>query len=327
MARKWVPLLSMLFFPVAFLCAAVPEVIAQGYPVRPVRLIVPFPAGGVNDIIARIVAQKMTESLGQQVIVDNRPGAGGNIGTDLVAKSAADGYTLLSGGMGSLVMNPIIAKVPYDTLRDFSPVILMATAPNVLVVHPSLPASNVKELIALAKARPGQLNYSSGGVGSTPHLSGALFAAMSKTNIVHVPYKGTAPATTDLLAGNVQLSFLGIPPAFPHIKDGKLRPLAVTGTARTPALPGVPTVAESGLPGYEVSPWYGVLAPAGTPSTVVAKLNGEISRIMRAADMRGKLAVHGADPATSTPEEYMAQIKVDFAKWARVIKDAGIKAD
>lgn len=327
MARKWVPVFSVLFLPAVFVCAAVPEVIAQGYPVRPVRLIVPFPAGGVNDIIARIVAQKMAESFGQQVIVDNRPGAGGNIGTDLVAKSPADGYTLLSGGMGSLVMNPIIAKVPYDTLRDFAPVILMATAPNVLVVHPSLPARNVKELIALAKARPGQLNYSSGGVGSTPHLSGALFAAMSKTNIVHVPYKGTAPATTDLLAGNVQLSFLGIPPAFPHIKDGKLRPLAVTGTARTPALPGVPTVAESGLLGYEVSPWYGVLAPAGTPPAVVGKLNGEISRIMRAADMRGKLAVHGVDPVTSTPEEYMAQIKADFAKWTRVIKDAGIKAD
>lgn len=297
------------------------------YPTRPIRFVVPFSAGGVNDIVARIVAQKSSEAMKQQWIVENRAGAGGNIGTDFVAKAAADGYTLLSGGMGSLVMNPLISKVPYDTLRDFAPIILIATAPNVLMTHPSLPAKSVRELIALAKARPGQLNYSSGGVGSTPHLSAALFAGMSGIKIVHVPYKGTAPATTDLLAGNVQLAFLGIPAAFPHIKNGKLRPLAVTGVRQTPALPQIPTVAESGLPGYEVSPWYGVLAPAGTPQDIITRLNAEISKFMNTSDMREKLAAHGAEPAVSTPSEYTAQIKSDFTKWAQVIKDAGIKAD
>lgn len=314
----------------AVACAVLAEVGAAqttNYPARLIRFVVPFSAGGVNDIIARIIAQKASEAMRQQWVVENRAGAGGNIGTDFVAKAAADGYTLLSGGMGSLVMNPLIAKVPYDTLRDFAPIILIATAPNVLMIHPSLPAKNVRELIALAKARPGQLNYSSGGVGSTPHLSAALFAGMSGIKIVHVPYKGTAPAATDLLAGNVQLAFLGIPAAFPHIKSGKLRPLAVTGTRHTLALPKVPTVGESGLPGYEVSPWYGVLAPAGTPSEIIFKLNAEISRIMDSADMREKLTAHGAEPAASTPGEYTAQIKADFVKWAQVIKDAGIKAD
>lgn len=314
-------------------CAVTGALLAQGaaaqtagYPVRTIRFVVPFPAGGVNDIVARIVAQKTGEAMRQQWIVDNRPGAGGIIGTDYVAKAAADGYTLLSGGMGSLVMSPLIAKVPYDTLRDFAPIILTAKAPNVLLVHPSLPAQNVRGLIALARSRPGELNYGSGGVGSTPHLSGALFAAMSGINIVHVAYKGSAPATNDLVAGHVQMAILGIPAAYPHIKSGRLRALAVTGTDRSSSLPEVPTVAASGLPGYDVNPWYGVLAPAGTPSDIVARLNAEISKIVKSADMREKFAVHGAEPATSTPEEYLAQIKADFAKWARVIADAGLQA-
>lgn len=321
------------WFLAAGFCAVTGALMAQSteaqttsYPTRSIRFVVPFPAGGVNDIVARIVAQKASEAMRQQWIVDNRPGAGGNIGTDFVAKAAADGYTLLSGGMGSLVMNPLIAKVPYDTLRDFAPIILMAKAPNVLLVHPSLPVRNVRELIALAKSRPGELNYGSGGIGSTPHLSSALLAAMSGINIVHVSYKGTAPATNDLVAGHVQLAILGIPAAYPHIKSGRLRALAVTGMERSASLPDVPTVAASGLPGYDVNPWYGVLAPTGTPSAIVARLNMEISKIMKSADMQDKFAAHGAEPASSTPEEYFAQIKEDFAKWAKVIADAGIQA-
>lgn len=297
---------------------------AQAYPARPVRLVVPFPPGGPNDIIGRIVALKLTEALGQQVMVDNRAGAGGNTGTALVAKSPPDGYTLLSGGMGSLIMNPIIEKVPYDTLRDFAPVILMATAPNVLVVHPSLPVKTVKELVALARARPGELNFGSGGVGSTPHLSGALFNTMARINIVHIPYKGNAPAVTDLIGGQVQLAFLGVPPARQHVDNGKLRALAVTSPQRSQALPKVPSIAESGLPGYALSPWYGMLAPARTPAAIVNRLNGEVARIVRTADTIEKLMAVGAEPVTTTPDEYAAQLKDDLSKWSRVIRDAGI---
>jgi tripartite-type tricarboxylate transporter receptor subunit TctC len=307
------------------LCASVAA--AQHYPNRPIRLVVPFPAGGPNDIIGRLVAQKLGDTLGQQMVVDNRAGAGGNIGTDLVAKSPADGYTLLSGGMGSLIMNPIIDKVPYDTLRDFAPVILMASAPNVLVTHPSLPVRDVKGLIALARAHPGQLNYGSGGVGSTPHLSGALFNSMTGVNIVHIPYKGNAPAITDLLGGQVQLAYLGIPPVQPHIQSGKLKALAVTSERRSATLPQVPTIAESGVPGYELSPWYGILAPAGTPSDIVMKLNAAIANIVRTPEMKEKLAGIGAEAETTTPEAYAARMKSDLARWTNVIRSAHIGRD
>jgi tripartite-type tricarboxylate transporter receptor subunit TctC len=307
------------------LCASVAA--AQHYPNRPIRLVVPFPAGGPNDIIGRLVAQKLGDTLGQQMVVDNRAGAGGNIGTDLVAKSPADGYTLLSGGMGSLIMNPIIDKVPYDTLRDFAPVILMASAPNVLVTHPSLPVRDVKGLIALARAHPGQLNYGSGGVGSTPHLSGALFNSMTGVNIVHIPYKGNAPAITDLLGGQVQLAYLGIPPVQPHIQSGKLKALAVTSERRSATLPQVPTIAESGVPGYELSPWYGILAPAGTPSDIVMKLNAAIAKIVRTPEMKEKLAGIGAEAETTTPEAYAARMKSDLARWTKVIRSAHIGRD
>jgi tripartite-type tricarboxylate transporter receptor subunit TctC len=299
---------------------------AQSYPVKPIRMVVPYPAGGVNDIIARILAQKMSETLGQSVVIDNRAGAGGNIGTDFVAKAPPDGYTLLSGGVGSLVMNPILEKVPYDTARDFAPVILMATSPNVLAVHPSLPLRSVKQLIALAKSRPGELNYASGGTGSTPHLSGALFASMAGINIVHVPYKGMTPGTTALISGEVQLNFLGIPPALPHLAAGRLRALGVTGKVRSSKLPDVPTIAESALPGYEVSPWFGVLAPAGTAPEIVLKLNTEIARMMRSAEMRDKLGANGADAAFTTPEEFSAVIAADTAKWRKLISDAGVRS-
>jgi tripartite-type tricarboxylate transporter receptor subunit TctC len=307
------------------LCASVAA--AQHYPNRPIRLVVPFPAGGPIDIIGRLVAQKLGDTLGQQMVVDNRAGAGGNIGTDLVAKSPADGYTLLSGGMGSLIMNPIIDKVPYDTLRDFAPVILMASAPNVLVTHPSLPVRDVKGLIALARAHPGQLNYGSGGVGSTPHLSGALFNSMTGVNIVHIPYKGNAPAITDLLGGQVQLAYLGIPPVQPHIQSGKLKALAVTSERRSATLPQVPTIAESGVPGYELSPWYGILAPAGTPSDIVMKLNAAIAKIVRTPEMKEKLAGIGAEAETTTPEAYGARMKSDLARWTKVIRSAHIGRD
>lgn len=300
---------------------------AQNYPFKPVRFVSPFPAGGVNDIIARIVAQKMADALGQQWVVENRPGAGGNLGTDYVAKAAPDGYTLLNGGMGSLTVNPFTGKVPYDSLRDFAPVIAMARAPNVVTVHPSLPVISVAQLIALARARPGQLNYASGGVGSTPHLSGALFASMAGIRIVHIPYKGGAFATVDLLAGQVELSFLGIPSSLSFIREGKLRGLAVTGIQRSPELPTVPTVHEAGLPGYEVNPWYGVLAPVGTPRDIVARLNAEIARIVRTPEVGHQFSAQGVEAATSTPEEFAAIIRADLAKWAKVIREFGIRGE
>ena len=300
---------------------------AQDYPSRPVRIVVPFAPGGPNDIIVRLVAQKLTETWGQPFVVENRPGAGGNIGTDFVAKAAPDGYTLLSVGPGSLIINPLIGKVPYDTARDFAPVTLMARAPNALVAHPSLPAGSVKELIELARSQRGRINYGSGGNGSTPHLAGALFAAKAGIALTHVPYKGTAPATADLIGGQVQIAFLGIPTVLPHVKSGKLHVLAVTGKHRSPELPGVPTVDEAGVPGYELSPWYGLLAPAGTPREVVVRLGEEVSRVVRAPEMKEKLAVQGAEVAGGSPEEFAALIRADTSTWSRVAKDAGIRIE
>ena len=300
---------------------------AQDYPSRPVRIVVPFAPGGPNDIIVRLVAQKLTETWGQPFLVENRPGAGGNIGTDFVAKAAPDGYTLLSVGPGSLIINPLIGKVPYDTTRDFAPVTLMARAPNALVAHPSLPARSVKDLIALARSQPGRVNYGSGGNGSTPHLAGALFAAMAGIELTHIPYKGTAPAMADLIGGQVQIAFLGIPTVLPHVKSGKLRALAVTGRSRSLELPGVSTVDEAGVPGYELSPWYGLLAPAGVPREIVARLAAEVTKSVRAAEIRDKLAVQGAEVAGGTPEEFTAVLQADTLTWSRVIKDTGIRGE
>jgi tripartite-type tricarboxylate transporter receptor subunit TctC len=287
-------------------------------------VIVPFAPGGPNEIIARLVAQRLSETLGQPFIVENRPGAGGNVGTDLVAKSAPDGYTLLSAGPGSLVINPLLGAAPYDTARDFAPVAIMATAPNALVVHPSVPARTVRELIALARSRPDELNYASGGVGSTPHLAAALFAAMAGIRIVHVPYKGTGPAVTDLLGGEVQVAVLGIPTVLPYIRSGKLRALAVTGKRRSAELPDVPTVEEAGVAGYEVSPWYGLLAPAATPRPIIAVLGAEVTKIVRSPGLVEKLAAQGAEPAGGTPEEFAAYLRAEAARWGRVIRDNDI---
>jgi tripartite-type tricarboxylate transporter receptor subunit TctC len=300
---------------------------AQDYPSRPVRVIVPFAPGGPNEIIARLVAHELAGALGQPFIVENRPGAGGNIGTDFVAKSPPDGYTLLSAGPGSLVINPLLGAVPYDPARDFAPIAIVATAPNVLVVHPAVPAQSVGELIALARSRPGALNYASGGIGSTPHLAAALFAAMAGIRIAHVPYKGTGPAVTDLLGGQVQMAVLGIPTVLPHVRSGKLRPLAVTGKRRSPELPEVPTVDEAGVAGYEVSPWYGLLAPAATPSAIVARLSAEVNAVVRRAEFKQKLAAQGAEPEGSTPEEFAAYLRAEAARWAPVVKASGARAE
>jgi tripartite-type tricarboxylate transporter receptor subunit TctC len=299
---------------------------AEGYPVKPVRLVVPYPAGGVNDIIARVLAQKLGDVWGQQIVIDNRPGAGGNLGTDHVAKSAPDGYTLLSGGVGSLTMNPGLGKVPYDTVRDFAPVALIATAPNVLTVHPSLPVRSTGEFIALAKTRPAQIHYGSGGVGSTPHLSGALFAVMAGVDLVHVAYKGGAQAMTDLMGGHVQMSFAGIPPALPHIRSGKLRALGVSSARRSAQLPDVPPIAAA-VPGYDVNPWFGILAPKGVPDDIVAQLVTEIARVLRSPEMRERLLAQGCEPYAGSAEEFALTIRNDLARWGKLIADAGIRAD
>lgn len=314
------------FLAVAGLVAATASY-AQDYPTRPVRIIVPFAAGGSNDIVGRMLAQKLSEALHQQFVVDNRAGAAGNIGTHLAAKAAPDGYTLLSGGMGSLVANPAISKVPYDTVRDFAPITLIARAPNVLVLHPSVPAQNVAQLVALARARPGQLNYGSGGVGSTPHLSGALFAMMAGIELNHVPYKGAAPAVVDLIAGHVQLVLAGIPIVLPHLSLGKLKAIAVTGLERSLQLPNIPTVSESGLKGYDVNPWYGLLAPAGTPLEILSRLHAECRKALTSPAMKEQLLRQGAEADGSAPAEFAGVIRADLKKWSEVAQQARIRAD
>jgi len=301
---------------------------AQTYPTKPIRLVVPFPPGGATDILARDVAQKLTEAWGQSVIVDNRPGAGGNIGSELVAKSAPDGYTLEMGTVGTHAINAsLYAKMPYDHVKDFTPVILVAGVPNVLVVNPSVPANSVGELITYAKANPGKLNFASSGNGTSIHLSGELFKVMAGVQITHIPYKGSAPALQDLLAGQVQMMFDNLPPSLPQIKAGKLRALAVTSATRAPALPDVPTLAESGLPGFEASSWFGILGPAGTPAPIVTKLNAEIAKWLATPEAKEKLAKQGANAAGGTPDDFAKHIAAETAKWAKVVKDSGAKID
>ena len=300
---------------------------AQTYPSKTVRLVSPYPPGGPNDIVARIVAQRMSQAFGQQWIVENRPGRGGNIGTDLVAKSAPDGYTLVHGGMGSLTLAPFLTKLPYDALRDFAPVSLTARAPNLIAVHPSLPVRSVKELIALARAHPGALDYATSGVGSTAHLTGALFASLTRVNMVHVQYKGGAPAMMGLVAGQVPVAFLPISPLLPHIEAGNVRALAVSSLQRSRLLPGVATGGEAGLPGFEMNPWFSVLAPAATPREIIARLNQEITRYLRTPEAAKLLAAQGADVAYSSPEELTALIKSDLDKGGKVIRDNGIRGE
>ena len=320
-------LFSTAFVSLVFM-AATTSALAQQYPTKAVRLIVGFPAGGTSDIMARLTGQKLSEAWGQTFIIDNRPGAGGNIGTELVAKAAPDGYTLLVSPGSTLTSNPAVySKVPFDTVRDFAPVTMIAGVPNALVVHPSVPASNVKELIALAKSRPGQLAYASTGAGQSTHLSAELLKTSAGINMIHVPYKGSAPALTDIVAGQVSVMFDNLPSVLPFIKSCRLKPLAVSSAARSRALPEVPTVAESALPGFDVTVWFAVLAPAATPREIVNRLNAEVVKAIKTQDMRDRLAQQGAEAIGNTPEDFAAIIKRDLAKWAKVVKDANIKLD
>jgi tripartite-type tricarboxylate transporter receptor subunit TctC len=307
---------------------ATPLAFAQAtYPSKPVRLVVPFPAGGTTDLLARAAGQKLSEAWGQQVIVDNRPGAAGNIGSELVAKAAPDGYTLLMGTVGTHAINPsLYAKMPYDHVKDFVPVILVAGVPNVLVVNPGLPVNSVAELIAYAKANPGKLNFASSGSGTSIHLSGELFKAMTGVEMTHVPYKGSAPALTDLMGGQVQLMFDNLPSSLAFIKAGKLRALGVTSAARATALPDTPAVADT-VPGFEASSWFGILAPAGTPREVVMKINAETAKWLASPDAKEKLASQGANAAGGSPDVFAKHIQTETAKWAKVVKDSGAKVD
>ena len=302
--------------------------VAQEYPVRPIRMIVPFPPSGPNDVLGRIFAQRVGELLGQSIVIDNRSGAGGTMGTDLAAKASADGYTLLFSGTASLSINPSLQKqLPYDPIKDFAPISLVGTAPSVMVIHPGLPVKNVTELIGLAKYKPDQLNFASGGIGGAPHLAGELFKSMAGIRMTHVPYKGASPALTALIAGEVQIYFGGISSILPLMGSGKVRAIAVTSARPTPLLPGVPTLTSSGLPGYEISNWYAVVAPAATPKAIVARLNEKFVKVIAEPNVAARLADLGIDPAPSTPQELGTYIRAEITKWAKVIAGAGIKPE
>lgn len=307
------------------LLAACTLALAQTYPTKAIRYVVPFAAGGGVDTLARVVGAKLNAAWNVPVIVENRPGAGGNIGTEHVARSAPDGYTLLMTPNSHAYNASLYSKPPYDPVKDFAPISLIATSPFLLVVHPSLPVKTVRELIALAKARPKDLAYSSGGVGGGSHLAGELFSSMAKVDMVHVAYKGIAPAVSDLVGGHVSLSFSVVPPAIPHIKTGRLRALAVSSAARSALLPELPTVAESGLKGYDAFSWYATLVPAGTPQAVINKLNSEIVRSVQAPDVKAKLAGIGLEVKTSSPEEFAQFMINDWKVWEKVIRSLGIR--
>jgi tripartite-type tricarboxylate transporter receptor subunit TctC len=299
------------------------------YPSKPIRLIVPYPPGGTADILARAIGQKLTLAWGQQVIIDNRGGANGNIGSELAARASADGHTLLLGTVGNLTVNPsLYDRMPYDVLKDLAPITNVASVPNVLVVNPStLAVNSVKELVAVAKAKPGQLTFGSSGSGTTLHLSGELFKKLAGVDIVHVPYKGVAPALVDLLGGQISMSFASMPPTVPHIKVNRLRALGVTSLRRVSALPEIPPLAELGFPGFEAVSWYGVLAPAETPGSVIAALHGEIAKMLKDPDVRERFASQGADPIGNTPEQFAAEMRDDLRKWGRLVKESGAKLD
>jgi tripartite-type tricarboxylate transporter receptor subunit TctC len=301
---------------------------AQPYPTKPIRFVVPYPAGGPLDTVARLLGQKVAESTRQPVIVDNKPGAGGNIGADAVAKAPPDGYTILMGAVATHAINPTLyASIPYDPIRDFAPVTQVASTPNVLVVHPSIPASSVKEFIAYARANPSKLNFGSGSTGSAGHLAGELFKTMTGIDMTHVPYKGAAPAMQDLIGGQIQLMFDNLASSLAQVRAGKVKALAVTTSKRSALAPELPTIAESGLPGFDINTWFGIFVPAATSREVVERLHAEFTRALAAPDVRERMLNLGAEPVGSTPEEFAVYIRSEAAKYARVIKASGARVD
>lgn len=299
----------------------------QDYPIRPIRFLVPQAAGGSTDTLSRLIGQKLGDGLGQQVVIDNRPGANGIIGTEIVSKALPDGYSLLAGGTGTIAINPsLYSKIPYDPAKHFAPVANIAYSTSVLVVHPSLPARTIGDLIALAKSKPGVVRYASAGSGSSPHLSAEMFRHMTGVNIVHVPYKGSTPGVTATITGETEMMFTGIASAIAHIKAGRLRALSVNGAMRAPALPEVPIARES-LPGFEVDIWIGIFAPAGTPRSVITRLNGEVNRIINLPEIKGRFLAIGAVPAGGTPEQFAAVVRKDTERWAATVKASGMRVE
>jgi len=307
--------------------SALAQPLVAAYPTKPVRVVAGFPPGSGADITARVIGQKLGEALGQQFLVDNRMGAGSNIAAELAAKAAPDGYTLFLGTVANAINATLYARLPFDFARDFAPVVLAASAPNVLVVHPSVPARSVAELIRLAKAQPGQLSFGSSGTGTAPHLAGELFKRMAGIDIVHVPYRGGPQATTDLIGGQYAMLFAISSTVLPHIKSGRLRTLAITTLARMPSLPEVPTVAESGLPGFEAVTWFGFMVPAATPRDIVGRLNADIGKVLALPDVHQQLALQGIAVIGGTPEQFAEHVRKETAKWADVIRRSGAKAD
>jgi len=304
-----------------------PAQTANGWPNKPLRFILPFPPGGGTDILGRLIADRMTAGLGQPVVTENRGGAGGNVGAEAAARSAPDGYTIVLVAPSLAISPSLYSKLNYDPVKDFAPVSLVATVPNVMVTHPSVPADTLAEFIRFAKTKPGGMNFGSGGSGTSNHLAGELFNIVAGVKLVHVPYKGVNLAMNDVLSGQIHLVVIGVPAAAPHIKAGKLRALALVAPQRASALPEVPTVAEAGLPNFEVTTWYGILAPAGTPKPIVTRLNADLVKIMHAPELKDRLAALATDPVTSTPEEFADYIKREIVKWGEVVRQAGLKAD